>query len=68
MRAASVRLVRRGTFILQHAGHMTRGVMSMTASVVPDSGTDQLTGLAGRFTITITDGKHLYAFEYSLPD
>jgi len=47
---------------------MTRGVMSMTASVVPDSGTDQLTGLAGRFTITITDGKHLYAFEYSLPD
>lgn len=59
---------RRGTFILQHAGHMTRGLMSMAASVVPDSGTDQLTGLAGRFTITITDGKHFYAFEYSLPD
>ena len=58
---------RRGTFILQHAGHMARGVMSMTATIVPDSGTDALNGIAGRLTITIADGKHLYSFEYTLP-
>jgi hypothetical protein len=34
--------------------------------VVPDSGTDQLEGLAGTMTITITDGVHSYAFDYTL--
>lgn len=58
---------RRGSFVLQHAGHVTRGVMSMTATVVPDSGTDALTGLAGKFTIAINDGKHSYVFDYTLP-
>jgi hypothetical protein len=57
---------RAGRFVLQHAGHMAHGVMSMTVTVVPDSGTDELTGLAGTFTITINEGKHLYAFEYTL--
>jgi hypothetical protein len=57
---------RRGSFVLQHAGHMTRGVASMTATVVPDSGTDELAGLAGRLTISISEGQHSYAFEYSL--
>ena len=56
----------RGTFILQHSGHMARGVMSMTATVVPDSATDELTGLAGQWTITIRDGQHFYAFDYTL--
>ena len=57
---------RRGTFILQHLGQMARGAMSATITVVPDSGTDELTGIAGRFTITITGGKHFYEFEYTL--
>jgi hypothetical protein len=57
---------RRGSFILQHSGHMTRGGMTMTITVVPDSGTDDLAGLAGRFAITITEGKHFYTFEYTL--
>jgi Protein of unknown function (DUF3224) len=35
-------------------------------TVVPDSGTDQLLGLAGTMTIDIADGKHSYVFEYSL--
>ena len=35
--------------------------------VVPDSGTDQLTGLTGSLTIIITNGQHSYEFDYSLP-
>ena len=57
---------RRGSFILQHLGQMSRGAMNLTISVVPDSGTDELTGLAGRFNITITGGKHFYELEYTL--
>ena len=57
---------RRGSFILQHAGHMAGGVMSMTATVVPNSGTGELAGLSGRLIITIAGGKHSYAFEYAL--
>jgi len=35
---------------------------------VPDSGTDQLTGLADKMTIKIADGKHSYDFEYKLAE
>lgn len=59
---------RPGTFVLQHSGAMTRGEPQLTITVVPDSGTDQLAGLAGRMTITIADGKHSYDFEYTLAD
>lgn len=58
---------RDGTFVLQHLGTMTRGEGKLTVTVVPDSGTGQLVGLAGRMSIEITHGKHLYHFEYSLP-
>src|SRR6267143_6544595 len=57
---------RHGSFILQHNGTMTKGVPTMTVAVVPNSGTDQLTSLAGRMTIIIADGKHSYEFEYTL--
>jgi hypothetical protein len=55
-----------GTFALQHSGTMTRGDAQLTVTVVPDSGTDQLSGLAGKMTINIVEGKHLYDFEYTL--
>jgi len=55
-----------GTFVLQHSATMTRGTPEMSITVVPDSGTDQLVGLTGKFTIIIADGKHSYDFEYSL--
>ena len=58
---------RRGTFLLQHSGTMTRGAQQLSVTVVPDSGTDQLTGLTGSMTIKIADGKHSYDFAYSLP-
>jgi uncharacterized protein DUF3224 len=57
---------RSGSFVLQHNGTMTRGLPHLTIGVVPDSGTDQLEGLAGTFTIKIADGKHSYEFEYTL--
>ena len=58
---------RRGTFILQHSGTMTRGAPQLLVTVVPDSGTDELTGLTGAMTIDVTGGKHAYAFSYALP-
>jgi len=57
---------RGGTFALQHSGTMTRGAPHLTVTVVPDSGTGELAGLAGRMTIKIADGKHSYDFEYTL--
>jgi hypothetical protein len=57
---------RSGSFVLQHNGTMTRGAGQLTITVVPDSGTGELAGLAGTMTINIVDGKHLYEFEYSL--
>jgi Protein of unknown function (DUF3224) len=58
---------RTGTFILQHTGTMTHGTPSLSVTVVPDSGTGQLTGLSGKMSINIADGKHSYDFEYTLP-
>lgn len=55
-----------GTFVLQHSGTMTRGAPQLTVSVVPDSGTGELAGLAGTMAITVADGKHSYDFDYSL--
>jgi len=57
---------RTGTFVLQHSGTMARGALELTIAVVPDSGTGQLTGLAGKMTIQIAEGKHSYDFEYTL--
>ncbi len=57
---------RSGTFILQHNGTMTRGTPHLIVTVVPDSGTGELTGLEGTFTIKIDNGKHSYEFEYKL--
>lgn len=57
---------RTGTFALQHSGTMTRGAPQLSVTVVPDSGTGQLVGLAGKMTINIADGKHSYDFEYTL--
>jgi len=58
---------RRGSFVLQHSGTMTRGAPQLVITVVPDSGTEELAGLAGAMMITIADGKHSYQFEYTLP-
>jgi hypothetical protein len=56
-----------GSFVLQHSGTMRGGVPQLSVTVVPDTGTGELAGLAGTFTITIDSGKYSYDFEYSLP-
>ena len=56
---------KRGSFILQHNGTMRKNVPTMVVTVVPDSGTDQLIGLAGKMTIVIEGGKHSYDLEYT---
>ena len=57
-----------GSFVLMHHATMTRGAPSMSVTVVPDSGTDALTGLAGDFVIHIdAKGGHTYTFDYMLP-
>ena len=58
---------RRGSFVLQHDGLMTRGARQLSIVVVPDSGSGELAGLAGRMDIQIADGKHYYTFDYELP-
>lgn len=58
---------RSGSFVLQHSGSSNRGATQLSITVVPDSGTGQLVGIAGKMMITITDGKHSYDFEYTLP-
>jgi hypothetical protein len=57
---------RRGTFALQHTGTMNRGEPQLSITVVPDSGTGELAGLAGKLAITVADGKHSYDLEYTL--
>lgn len=58
---------RRGSFALQHSGQMNRGAPTLVVTVVPDSGTGELAGLAGRMGIRIeAGGKHFYDFDYTL--
>lgn len=59
---------RQGSFVLQHSGTMNRGQPSLSVTVVPDSGTGQLTGLSGALNIIIREGTHCYGFDYALPD
>ena len=62
-------LGRSGTFMLLHFGVMSRGVPGeWIVMVIPDSGTEELKGLTGKMTITITGKQHAYTLEYNLPD
>ncbi len=59
---------RTGSFVLQHSSTLTRGEPAQSITVVPDSGTDALAGLAGRMVVDIAPGgAHSYRFEYTLP-
>jgi len=57
---------RSGSFVLQHSGTMTRGTPLLSVSVVPDSGSGELEGIAGSMTIRIEGKDHYYEFEYTL--
>ena len=55
-----------GSFVLQHYGTMDQGKDRLILEVVPDSGTDQLTGLTGSMLIKVEDGQHFYEFDYNI--
>ena len=57
---------RQGSFYLQHSGTMTRGAPTLSVTVVPDTGTEQLQGIRGSLAIRIEDGKHYYDFTYDI--
>jgi hypothetical protein len=63
-----------GGFALQHTatmGQSNEGDQDgpkMTVVVVPGSGTGDLKGIAGVFTIHVEKGQHSYDFDYSLPE
>jgi len=58
---------RKGSFVLQHSGTMTRGVPALSITVVPDSGAGELKGISGKMNIIIApDGKHSYEFDYTI--
>jgi Protein of unknown function (DUF3224) len=59
---------RRGSFVLQHNGVMTRGEPQLSVIVIPDSGTGELAGLAGALTIRVAEKQHFYEFDYTLPE
>jgi len=58
----------KGSFVLLHRGIMTGGAQELSLIVVPDSGSGELVGLAGKMDIKIADGKHFYDLEYTLPE
>lgn len=57
-----------GSFALQHSCTMDQGSQSMDIVVVPGSGTDELTGIRGAFSIRIEGGQDYYDFDYTLPE
>ena len=59
---------RHGSFYLQHSGIMTRGMPTLSVTVVPDTGTQQLQGLTGSLAIRIEGGKHYYDFTYDISE
>jgi len=56
-----------GSFALGHQATMDAAGSRMTVLVVPGSGTGELSGITGTFTIKIANGVHSYDLEYSLP-
>jgi hypothetical protein len=58
---------RAGSFVLLHSATMKRGAPETTITVVPDSGTGELTGIAGSMRIKVApDGSHSYEFEFRI--
>jgi hypothetical protein len=55
-----------GTFVLQHNGTMNRGSPELVVTVVPDSGSGELTGLSGTMRIIINGKHHSYEFDYTI--
>lgn len=57
---------RSGSFVLQHHGLMKKGEAALTVTIVPDSGSGELTGISGTLEIDLHEGKHSYVLEYQM--
>ena len=58
---------KQGSFVVQHAGTMNGGKQRLSIEIVPDSGTEALSGIAGTMNIKIVDRQHYYEIDYTLP-
>ncbi|MEP3518198.1 DUF3224 domain-containing protein [Parasphingorhabdus sp.] len=59
---------KQGSFIVTHRGTMTKDSQDLSIVIVPDSGTDELSGISGTMDIQNVEGKHSYTIDYSLPE
>ncbi len=57
---------KKGSFFMQHNSSMNKGVPTQSITVVPDSGTGELSGIKGEMKIDIIDGQHFYTFRYEI--
>ncbi len=57
-----------GGFALQHFATMDSSGPKMQVIAVPGSGTGELAGIEGTFTIRVENREHFYDFEYMLPE
>lgn len=57
-----------GSFLLQHSGLMDNGRPSLTITIIPDSGTGELTGIHGELHLDLSSGTHAYTLKYNLPN
>jgi hypothetical protein len=58
---------RSGSFVLLHSATMKRGAPETTITVVPDSGTGELTGITGSMRVKVAaDGAHSYEFDFRI--
>ena len=56
-----------GSFLLTHAGTMTKTDQQLALTIAPESASGELKGLEGTFKIVIENKEHFYVMEYSLP-
>jgi hypothetical protein len=57
-----------GSFAMQHNGSMDKGTFLLEVTVVPGSGSGELSGISGTMKIANAAGKHSWTFDYTLPE
>ncbi|SER65208.1 DUF3224 domain-containing protein [Actinokineospora terrae] len=57
---------RGGSFVLQHSATADSSGQSLLVTVVPDTGTGELTGLVGSLLITKDGDQHTWSLDYTL--
>lgn len=58
---------KRGSFVVYHLGTAERSAQRLQIGIVPDTGTEELTGIRGEVSIRIEGGQHYYEVKYELP-